>query len=129
MLNEEARSHQDQNTTINRKHKMSSNNDLHFFKLKVEPEITDRIQQLLDFSEGEMKTQLVSDAAEWFIKERLDGKLPPRYFASPSDAPTVGFWVRKDTAKHIQELAETDNQKGNRVIYTALARYIENHKD
>lgn len=105
---------------------MTSNNDQYkFFKLKVEPEISHRIQQLLDLSDDGLKTDFVSDAAEWFIKERLNGALPARYFASPTDAPTVGFWIRRDTAKHIQELAETDNQKGNRVIYTALARFIE----
>ncbi|MBB6117762.1 hypothetical protein F4826_004741 [Rahnella inusitata] len=105
---------------------MTSNTDQYkLFKLKVEPEISLKIQQLLDLSDSNLKTDLVSDAAEWFIKERLNGGLPARYFASPTDAPTTVFWIRKDTAKHIQELAETDNQKGNRVIYTALARFIE----
>ena len=101
--------------------------DWKFKRFRIEPELISQIENLANVR-GEQKGDIIAETMEWFIKNRSDGSISPRYFASPNEAPYTGIWVTPDTAKKIDSMAQTDSQNSNRVIYTAIARYIDKDK-
>ncbi|EJJ0671702.1 hypothetical protein ACNJ8R_004143 [Cronobacter sakazakii] len=106
---------------------MSHPRDWKFKRLKIDEDLINTIDNLAG-TRGEQKADILGETIEWFVKNRSDGTLPPRYFVSPNDAPYTGLWLKPDTIRKIEELAQTDNQNPNRVIYTAIARFIERDK-
>ncbi|AUQ43820.1 hypothetical protein [Yersinia ruckeri] len=100
------------------------NDHLKFFRIRIDEDIIEKINRETQIKDG-MKQDLISDAADWFATQRSKGEFPPRYFASPTCAEYEPIWVRKETAKRIQDLAKTDGTNASRVLYTALARYVE----
>lgn len=106
---------------------MSNPTDWKFKRLKIDTDLISTIDNLVSTT-GEQKADILGETIDWFVKNREDGKLPPRYFISPIDAPYTGLWLKPDTIKKIESMAESDNQNANRVIYTAIARFLEKDK-
>ncbi|WP_233981892.1 hypothetical protein [Pectobacterium versatile] len=104
------------------------NSHLRSFRIKIDDEMQTQITDELRNNNVD-KQQLVSDAADWFVGQRVIGALPPRYFASPHNANYECLWVKRETAQRLHKIAESDGTKASRVLYTALARYIENLKE
>ncbi|EKN4008241.1 TPA: hypothetical protein ACQQX6_002596 [Yersinia enterocolitica] len=106
---------------------MTNVSDLKFKWLKIDDDLMNSIDNLASIS-GEMKSDIASERIEWFIRQRTEGLLPPRYFASSGVADYRGIRLKPDTFQRANELAKKDHQPVNRVIYTALARYFEQEK-
>ncbi|WP_303745450.1 hypothetical protein [Enterobacter hormaechei] len=104
-----------------------SNPDWKFKRLKVDADLMKTIDDLANLR-GEQKADIIGETIDWFINNRSNGTIAPRYFVSPNDAPYSGMWIKPETFDKINDLAKADNQNANRVIYTAIARYIEKDK-
>ncbi|WP_042857964.1 hypothetical protein [Dickeya sp. NCPPB 3274] len=101
------------------------NKHLRSFRIKIDGPIQQRLQQ--ELSDADMgKQELIGLACDWFVEKRVTGVLPPRYFVSPHDSQYECLWLREETAKRLHDIASSDGTKASRVLYTALARYIEN---
>lgn len=74
--------------------------DWKFKRFRIEPELISQIENLANVR-GEQKGDIIAETMEWFIKNRSDGTISPRYFASPNEAPYTGIWVTPDTAKKL----------------------------
>lgn len=106
---------------------MSNQPDNVFKRFRIEPELLEKLDSLAKVR-GEQKADIIADTLEWFLQQRQEGNLPPRYFASPNEAPYTGVRIKNSTEEKLQRQAKTDNQNPNRVLYTAIARYIEKDK-
>ncbi|MBD5760113.1 hypothetical protein IF821_22985 [Citrobacter freundii] len=99
-----------------------------FKRIKIEDNLFDSIERLANLR-GDQKADIIAETVEWLVKNREEGSIPPRYFASTENAHYKNFWVKPDTIRSIEDLAKADNQNPNRVIYTAIARFIEKDKN
>ncbi|MCL6336320.1 hypothetical protein EXT65_21240 [Pectobacterium carotovorum subsp. carotovorum] len=104
-----------------------SSSEMKFRRLKVDAELIQTIDNLANLR-GDKKADVIGDTIDWFINNRTNGSIAPRYFASPNDAPYAGMWLKPETIEKIETLAKADSQNPNRVLYTALARFIEKEK-
>ncbi|CDH20620.1 conserved hypothetical protein [Xenorhabdus bovienii str. kraussei Quebec] len=103
---------------------MTSVSYLKFKLFRIEDDLMNSIDNLASIR-GEMKSEIASERVEWFIKQRAEGLLPPRYFSSPNVADYKGIWLKSETVQRASELGKKDQQPVNRVIYTAFVRYFE----
>lgn len=106
---------------------MSQPNDWKFKRFKIEDDLMQTIDNLAE-TRGEQKADIIAETVEWLVKNRSEGKISQRYFSSPDNAPYKGIWLKPDTIRTIEMLSEADNQNPNRVIYTAIARFIDKDK-
>ena len=106
---------------------MSHPNDWTFKRFKIEDDLMQTIDNLSE-TRGEQKADIIAETVEWLVKNRTEGTVSPRYFSSPDNAPYKGVWLKPDTIRTIEMLSNADNQNPNRVIYTAICRFIDKDK-
>ncbi|MBN3050843.1 hypothetical protein H4F45_04980 [Pectobacterium brasiliense] len=97
------------------------------YRFRLDVDIIDFINKTYK-SRGVEKSDLIDGMIDWFSMQRSSGDVSHRYFSSALNAPYTTIWLRPETAKKIVNLAELDKHNKNRVIYTAIIRYLE-HDD
>lgn len=94
------------------------------FRIRLEDKYRNDIQNMAN-EKDELVSNMYSNIAEWFSTERQQGRLPARYYASPNSPDPFSIWINRSTADKIRQLARDDDNNGNRVLYTAIIRYLE----